>query len=1128
MSSAPGYAQKVIDNVIKDIPEAVAFMDDVLLASTLHRAWEVLENFLDKVDEAGLKIGIKKSRFMVTKTEFLGYSLEQGCYGLSAKHSEAMKRLRPPTDVPSMRSLIGQVSYFRFLIPDLQKRLAPFYRKLKKNYGPWRWENEDQETFESLKRDLTSEPVLGLALPHSKKELFCDASLKGLGSVLTQSFKENDESGKLTERTNCLGYASRVLTPSEQNYSISYLELASVAHALKVFRVFLFLEQFTLYVDSQVVSSWLKTPKQPPTKKISDLLAYIQTFNFTLVRCSTKEQIADYLSRFPDEKSPLLGQFPLEYEGDIYYDPKALTLEDVEKDYMYSFDADRDDIFESILLEDQLQSIHSYDNAVDDDVYTPNESLYMVETRRGTGARPKTQLATRSQPMRQAKAHHQFVNIPGQPKLRPTPAASQTPTPARQIMPPRKPKQRTPVTQTRQGSGRTEPTPARQLQQPSPIRTSTPFSRIPRLIGGALPSPSLQTTPRRKVSPTTSPVKLNKTGYRHQIPMTAASTTKQNYTQPVSQLVRQQQSFDAPVDPFLPDPRYMNIPPVNIVLPHGGTQDTKEKKPPENKITPLRKTLEKYYTKSGPIIQKSVNADPVNIDDFFVKESKLFPELEPLFTKAAVVQLGKTAERMIPQKVLRDVQQNLEHGFRTMFTRRQIIEAQKACPYLGYIWKYLTSGNVILSRNPRIAKWTQLESQFFACVSSVLFRLVEKFPSERTDDNPFHFALAIPGSLLPDLFQAVHGNLMTCHISASKMIAHLRPRYWSRFMSQKAQEFVKTCVVCITAKREKEKHSISSPVLGSFEPMKHIAWDCFTLPKSEENHVGCVTISCRSTRWLAAFPVHSFQATEVARCLAEWVIRYGAPVSAKSDRGPEFLASCYTILAENLGISLIYSNPHSPYSTSDEAMHKTLSSRLRKAILTGYPIEKWHKYIGSLVQGCNELPRVYGSSVTPFFLLHGFHKRTCLEATVPHELAENNDFFESWNTKMQKMALVRKMFHEHWTDKTTTANNLRIQPEDDLIQVNDIVLMYSPSGKYVLPWSRKASCPWDGTYRVVSMAGTHSAILQRMGDLSILKTPVSLSLLRKVPERPPHLQPTTTLSQAALDRLQKYHKGTIN
>ena len=76
------------------------------------------------------------------------------------------------------------------------------------------WASEHQKAFNTLKLALTTAPVLGY--PNFNREfiLETDASLRGLGAVLSKI----DENGKV----HVIAYASQTLRPSEKsmhNYS---------------------------------------------------------------------------------------------------------------------------------------------------------------------------------------------------------------------------------------------------------------------------------------------------------------------------------------------------------------------------------------------------------------------------------------------------------------------------------------------------------------------------------------------------------------------------------------------------------------------------------------------------------------------------------------------------------------------------------------------------------------------------------------------------------------------------------------------------------------------------------------------------------------------------------------------
>ena len=104
--------------------------------------------------------------------------------------------------------------------------------------------SEHQKAFDTLELTLTTAPVLGY--PNFNREfiLETDASLTGLGAVLSQV----DDTSK---KVHIIVYASQTLRPSEQsmhNYSSAKLELLALKWAVtEKFGDYLLGSKFTVY-----------------------------------------------------------------------------------------------------------------------------------------------------------------------------------------------------------------------------------------------------------------------------------------------------------------------------------------------------------------------------------------------------------------------------------------------------------------------------------------------------------------------------------------------------------------------------------------------------------------------------------------------------------------------------------------------------------------------------------------------------------------------------------------------------------------------------------------------------------------------------------------------------------------
>ncbi|GJR13301.1 putative reverse transcriptase domain-containing protein [Tanacetum coccineum] len=108
--------------------------------------------------------------------------------------------------------------------------------KLTQKKVKFEWGDKQEIAFQLIKQKLCSAPIL--ALPEGSKDfiVYCDASKKGLGTVLMQ-------------REKVIAYASHQLKIHEKNYTTHDLELGAVVFALKIWRHYLYGTKCTVFTD---------------------------------------------------------------------------------------------------------------------------------------------------------------------------------------------------------------------------------------------------------------------------------------------------------------------------------------------------------------------------------------------------------------------------------------------------------------------------------------------------------------------------------------------------------------------------------------------------------------------------------------------------------------------------------------------------------------------------------------------------------------------------------------------------------------------------------------------------------------------------------------------------------------
>jgi len=98
------------------------------------------------------------------------------------------------------------------------------------------WDVKCEESFQKLKRRLTSTPVLILPNDGEYFVVYCDASKMGLGGVVMKN-------------RQVVSYSSGQLKVHERNYPSYDLELAVVVFVLKAWRHYLYGSRFEVFSD---------------------------------------------------------------------------------------------------------------------------------------------------------------------------------------------------------------------------------------------------------------------------------------------------------------------------------------------------------------------------------------------------------------------------------------------------------------------------------------------------------------------------------------------------------------------------------------------------------------------------------------------------------------------------------------------------------------------------------------------------------------------------------------------------------------------------------------------------------------------------------------------------------------
>ena len=228
LCNAPATFQRVAEKALEGLQWkiTVLYLDDIIVYS---RDFEShirnLELVLDRMIAVGLKLKPSKCLFFRTETNFLGHVISKD--GVKTDHSKikVIQTLKSPTNLKEMRSFLGITSYYRKFIKDYSEIAQPLYSLTKKN-EQWKWSEDCEIAFGTLKEKLTSAPILAYPkVDGGEFTLDCDASSRAIGAVLSQ---EQDGSERV------IAYASRTLSEAERNYCVTKLEMLGVVFSQNI------------------------------------------------------------------------------------------------------------------------------------------------------------------------------------------------------------------------------------------------------------------------------------------------------------------------------------------------------------------------------------------------------------------------------------------------------------------------------------------------------------------------------------------------------------------------------------------------------------------------------------------------------------------------------------------------------------------------------------------------------------------------------------------------------------------------------------------------------------------------------------------------------------------------------
>ena len=282
--------QRLMDQILGDIPHTFVYLDDILIASaTKEEHLQDLERVFKILSQNGLVVNRKKCILGKPNIEFLGHEVDsQGIRPLKEK-VEAILAVKPPTSIKELQRFHGMVNYYRRFVKAAAHHMFELFESLAGKPKKLEWNDKLQYAFDSIKQALANSTLLHHPDSSLPLAVTTDASDLAIGGVIEQRGPEGWEP---------LAFYSKKLTKGQQAWCPYDRELYAAHAGIRHFKHMVEGRAFTLYTDHQSLVPSIAKKTDAPTARQTNQLSEIAEYTTDIRYLEGKSNfVADALSR---------------------------------------------------------------------------------------------------------------------------------------------------------------------------------------------------------------------------------------------------------------------------------------------------------------------------------------------------------------------------------------------------------------------------------------------------------------------------------------------------------------------------------------------------------------------------------------------------------------------------------------------------------------------------------------------------------------------------------------------------------------------------------------------------------------------------------------------------------------
>jgi hypothetical protein len=188
LTNAPAHFMYLMNSVFMlELDKfVVVFIDDIMIYSKSEEEHvQHLRVILQRLRDHQLYAKFSKCAFWLKKVLFLGHVMSAEGIAVDPTKVKEVLDWKSPRSITQICSFLELTGYYRRFISNFSKIAKPMTQLLEKE-AKFKWSTQCEEAFLTLKKLLTTTPVLAQPDIEKSFDVYCDASGTSIGGVLMQ------------------------------------------------------------------------------------------------------------------------------------------------------------------------------------------------------------------------------------------------------------------------------------------------------------------------------------------------------------------------------------------------------------------------------------------------------------------------------------------------------------------------------------------------------------------------------------------------------------------------------------------------------------------------------------------------------------------------------------------------------------------------------------------------------------------------------------------------------------------------------------------------------------------------------------------------------------------------------